>query len=64
MVGPVSNPHSNRESVDGVESLCCPVKAPKHNSSWEGLHERMDQNSSYRVSKLIEDQHMMSLSDY
>lgn len=34
------------KNVEGVERLCCPVTAPKHHNSWDGLQERMDQDTS------------------
>lgn len=48
---PVSRPQPNRNTVERVESLCCPATVPKDHCSRGDLHGRMGQNTSYNVCK-------------
>lgn len=41
---PVFGPQLIREFMEGVESQCCSVTAPRHHSSYEVLHGRMGIN--------------------
>lgn len=42
-----------KKSLERVESLCCPVKAPKHHVSRGDLHGGMGQNTSNKLVKTL-----------
>lgn len=44
------SPESNRETMEGVQSLWPPAASAKHPSSWEDPDGRKDQSSTCGVS--------------
>ncbi len=47
----VSRPEPNRKSMEGAETLCCPVTAPKPERSGEDLYGGVGQNPCCSVCK-------------